>query len=140
MDGWELDEFYGSAGDVCLMHPLLVHGRGKNLSTIDEENVRFLSHSIVSLNYDLDLNKAFNIMTPLEYSISMVMDPSVREELVPALCEDFRNYDYLKNNVSQEDLISDIDDSGLEAEEMVAHLGFSSFCSGSSRERNMNGY
>ena len=140
LDGWELDEFYGSAGDVCLMHPLLVHGRGKNLSTIDEENVRFLSHSIVSLKNDLDLNKAINLMTPLEYSISMVMDPSVRKELVPALCEDLRNYDYLKHNVSPEDFTSGIDDLGLEAEEMVSYLGFSSFSSGSSRKRNKNSY
>ena len=75
---WELEEFCGKAGDVCLMHPSLVHARGKNLGACGlESSIRFLSHPAIGLKEHMDLNKPSEMMSPLEYSIAHVLDSEV---------------------------------------------------------------
>jgi len=62
-----LVELTGKAGDVVLVHPLLLHARSKNLSPINEQGIRFMCHPAISLKNDLNLQHP---VTLLERSIA----------------------------------------------------------------------
>lgn len=67
---FNLIEFTGEAGDVIIIHPLLLHGRGMNLGTYDDNGVRFMCHPTIALKQHLNyFNKNIDDMTILEKSI-----------------------------------------------------------------------
>eukprot|EP00752_Nemacystus_decipiens_P001709 g1655.t1 len=58
-------ETIGSAGDILLTHPLLLHARSTNLAPVDEAGVRFMCHPAVPLKRHLDLHappEAFSVV------------------------------------------------------------------------------
>jgi hypothetical protein len=59
----------GSAGDVIILHPLLLHARSKNLAPVDKSGVRIMCHPIVPTVNPLDLNKRYDDLSLLERSI-----------------------------------------------------------------------
>ena len=67
-EDWEAQQFTGRAGDVYLMHPLLVHARSKNIGKYgDLSAVRFVCHPAIPLK--ADMNFCSKDLTPLEQSI-----------------------------------------------------------------------
>lgn len=67
-ENFNIIELTGEAGDVVLMHPLLVHARSTNLSPKDEQFVRFMCHPSVRLLEPINFNKSYHEYTVLEKS------------------------------------------------------------------------
>jgi hypothetical protein len=59
-------EVTGKAGDVILMHPLMLHARSTNLS---ENTIRILCHPSISLKQPMNFNKELKDLSVLERSI-----------------------------------------------------------------------
>jgi hypothetical protein len=55
---------YCLAGDVALVHPFLLHARGKNLGPHTDEGVRFLCHPCVRLKEHMDLHVTLFSLQP----------------------------------------------------------------------------
>ncbi|CAM9121464.1 unnamed protein product [Choristocarpus tenellus] len=51
----DIVETIGSAGDVMLTHPFLLHARSKNLGIRGKESVRFMCHPAIPLGKHMDL-------------------------------------------------------------------------------------
>jgi len=65
---WEAEQLCGLAGDVFLMHPLLVHARSRNVGQFgDISAVRFVCHPTIPLKEHM--NFCGKDLTPLEQSI-----------------------------------------------------------------------
>jgi hypothetical protein len=62
-------ECTGSAGDVILLHPLLLHARSSNCETVNVENIRFLCHPCIPLKQHMDFAKPFARYSILEKSM-----------------------------------------------------------------------
>ena len=62
-------ELTGKAGDVILLHPLLLHARSTNLNVVSEHGVRFMCHPTIGLKDYLSYQKPFSEMTVLEKSM-----------------------------------------------------------------------
>lgn len=61
-------ELTGSAGDVVLLHPLLLHARSTNLSPMVDEGVRFMAHPSVALREHLSFGPSVEQLSILEIS------------------------------------------------------------------------
>ena len=127
---WEIDELCGNAGDVCLMHPFLVHARGKNLGTIEEASVRFLSHPCISLKSHMNLTKAFEQMSPLEYSIASLLHQDFRDQVTPENCAAFSRAREEENKAEGEEEAAELD----AAAHIQQAMGFSGFSTSSLRK------
>jgi hypothetical protein len=66
---FNVTELTGSAGDVFILHPLLLHARSSNLGPYDETGVRFMCHPSVGLKDPLSFDKPVESMSVLERMI-----------------------------------------------------------------------
>ncbi|CAM9310089.1 unnamed protein product [Discosporangium mesarthrocarpum] len=62
-------ETVGSAGDVMLTHPMLLHARSKNLGTRGKESIRFMCHPAVPLHEHIDFMAPPATFPPVQLSI-----------------------------------------------------------------------
>lgn len=63
----DVEEVRGRAGDVCLVHPFLLHARGTNLGRGGVDSVRFICNPCVALTSELRLDHADPALaTPVE--------------------------------------------------------------------------
>jgi hypothetical protein len=87
-------ELTGDAGDVIILHPLLIHARSKNFGPKNEDGVRFMCHPSVALQEHLNFNKPFTHMSVLEKSIvNAVSDDDVlMENLINITPENCKKY------------------------------------------------
>lgn len=100
---FDLIETTGCAGDIIIMHPLMLHARSKNLGPNNLAGVRFLCHPIVPLKNHMNFNKDYNNMTILEQSyvdaikLSSSSESSaaywldILKSITPEACAEFRN-------------------------------------------------
>jgi hypothetical protein len=100
---FDIIEAIGSAGDIIVMHPLMLHARSKNLAPIENAGVRFLCHPSVPLKRHMNFNKEYDDMTILEQSIVDAIKSSKQSEssssywleilktITPEACDNFRN-------------------------------------------------
>lgn len=154
-------ELTGEAGDVILLHPLLIHARSKNLAvkTETEDGVRFMCHPTIALKKHMDFRQPHNQMSVLEKSI--VKAASVDSVLLDNLCnitpeaceQHVKNKTTKSTNeiIEKSEIESEIPKNGsrkiespsqsshhaivasLEDAELMSLLGFSSF--GQSRKK-----
>ena len=75
----EIVELTGQAGDVALLHPLLVHARSINLGTAGANSIRFMCHPSVPLKEPLSFDLPVEDLTLLERSIVRNCGSGVRD-------------------------------------------------------------
>lgn len=61
-------ELTGDAGDVIILHPLLLHARSTNLGPKTEDGVRFMCHPVIGMQSNLNFTKSFEELSVLERS------------------------------------------------------------------------
>jgi ectoine hydroxylase-related dioxygenase (phytanoyl-CoA dioxygenase family) len=88
-------ELTGRAGDVIILHPLLMHARSSNKGPYDESGVRFMCHPSIGLKYPLDFEKDFDEQSVLErsyYEAAMrIGKVSSLQQITPYKVETYKN-------------------------------------------------
>lgn len=139
-EAYNIVELIGQAGDVLLLHPLLIHARSRNLGAyLHESGVRFMCHPTIALKTEMDFSKPVELFSPLESSI---YEAAMMEEdglLVKTLrritieaCEDLKHRRSCNNqDTSEAGAASDYEDPSsvvqVEESELYSVVGFKDF-------------
>jgi len=84
----------------------------------------------------MDLAKPVELMSPLEYSIAMAIEPELRKSLTPEACDAFKAQEEIDKLREAE--LGDIEDnSRVAANEIAKIMGFGSFSKSSSKKRTL---